>query len=139
MKHATLRNNASDGQFKYTFEKGKNYELCFENVAGIKKHVFFEFPLQISTAIGTASEVGEGVTLLKQLALDIEQTAQTVRETLSKTTVYDMVYDEMESSLIGSLLLKGLVLLIICGLQCWLFVRMVGKKVLEYKRVSIPI
>ena len=135
----TLNSSQHNSQISITFEREKTYELCFINQGTSKQHIFFEFPLQTAEAIGSATEVGEGVSILQALGIEIEQTAETVKEAISKTNVFDEVYDEMESTLYASFFMKAGVLIIVCSLQCWLFLKMIGRKTLEYKRVSIPI
>lgn len=135
-----LKNARGSDSIKTTFAKGYEYEVCFTSNGGSStKHVFFEFPLQNKDAIGSKSDLGEGVTLLQSLATEIQKTGDSVKETISKTSIFDLVYDEMEKTLYSAFFLKAGILLIICGLQCWIFMKMVGKKALEYKRVSIPI
>ena len=88
---------------------------------------------------GTSGEINEGVSAIEYLGEEIERTAQTVKESIEKTSIFDHVYDDMETYLYASFFIKAFVLLVVCSLQCWLFMKLMGKKVLEYKRVSIPI
>lgn len=127
------------GEIKHTFIENLTYELCFTSIGSTSKHIFFEFPLQNLDNIGTAQELGEGVLLLKGLSNEIQKASEAIKETLSKTTVFDEIYNEMETTLYTTFFLKGLIVLIICILQCCLFVKMIGTKTQEYKRISIPI
>ena len=77
--------------------------------------------------------------MIRSLAAEVTKTSENVNEVISRTVVFDRVYDEMETSLHHSLLIKGGVLLLVCVLQGWVFMSMIGKKVFEYTRISIPI
>lgn len=133
--------NTSDqrGDVNVTFEKDFTYELCFTTLNNPTGHMVLEFPRLKSNTISSKYDVNDGVTMLQQLAQEIESAEETVHETLSRLSVYDTVYNEMEETLYSSFLIKALVILVVCALQCWIFVSMVGKKAFEYKRVSIPI
>jgi hypothetical protein len=109
------------------------------NEGSVKQHVFLEFPSQVAHSTGSSNEINEGVSAMEYLGEEIERIAQTIKESIEKTSIFDQTYDEMESYLYASFFIKALVLLLVCSLQCWLFMRLMGKKVLEYKRVSIPI
>ncbi len=122
-----------------SFQKDFTYELCFYSLGYPSSHIVLEFPAQRANAISSSYDVNQGVTLLSALAQEIQSTEEVVHETLSRLSVYDSVYNEMEETLYSSFLIKALVIIIICGLQCWIFVKMVGKKAFEYKKVSIPI
>lgn len=135
----TLGSAVSNGQIDYEFEKNITYEMCLHSIGPTPKHVFLEFPFQVYTAIGTSNEINDGVSLLKTLATEIQNTDQVVQETISRTAIHDQIYSEMETTLYTSFFVKAVVILLVCVLQCWIFMRMVGKKTFEYKRVSIPI
>lgn len=139
MVSKTLNNSKVDATISYTFKAEHLYKLCFFNEGSSKQHVFVEFPTQFAHAAGTSGEVNEGVNSIQYLGEEIERTAETVKESIEKTAIFDQTYDEMETYLYASFFIKAFVLLVVCSLQCWLFMRLMGKKVLEYKRVSIPI
>ena len=134
-----MNNTKSESQITHTFEKDYSYQLCLTNKGSSKQHVFLDFPIQASHSIGTSNEINEGVTAIQFLSEEIEKTAQTVKESIQKTMVFDITYDEMESSLYASFFVKATIVILICALQCWLFMKLMGKKTIEYKRVSIPI
>ena len=135
----TLNSSKSDATLSTTFKKEHLYMLCLFNEGTSKQHVFLEFPQQAANATGTSGEINEGVSAIEYLGEEIERTAQTVKESIEKTSIFDHVYDDMETYLYASFFIKAFVLLVVCSLQCWLFMKLMGKKVLEYKRVSIPI
>ena len=139
MVSKTLNNSKTDATLSYSFKKDHIYQLCLFNEGGSKQHVFLEFPSQFAHAAGTSNEVNDGVTSIQYLGEEIERTAQTVKESIEKISIFDQTYDEMETYLYASFFIKAFVLLVVCSLQCWLFMRLMGKKVLEYKRISIPI
>lgn len=134
-----LKDARASDSIRANFDKGFSYELCFESAGSSTKHLFFNFPIQNYNAIGSSTELGEGVVLLQTLAIEIQKTGEAVKDTISRTVVFDQVYDDMERVLYSSFFMKAGVLLVVCGLQCWIFMKMVGKKTLEYRRVSIPI
>lgn len=135
----TLNQTNPHAQLTFTFKKDHMYELCIFNEGSSKNHVFLEFPSQHESSIGSSTEINEGVSAIQYLGEEIERTAQTVKESIEKTAVFDQTYDDMETFLYASFFIKAAVLLLVCTLQCWLFMKLMGKKTLEYKRVSIPI
>lgn len=134
-----LNSTKTDATITTTFKKDMLYKLCLFNEGASKQHVFLEFPSQAGHAAGTTSEINDGVTAIEYLGEEIERTAQVVKESIERTSIFDQTYDDMETYLYASFFIKAFVLLVVCSLQCWLFMRLMGKKVLEYKRVSIPI
>jgi hypothetical protein len=133
----TVSQNKAD--IKHSFEKDHRYEVCFEANTDKTKHLFFEFPAIVLETTGSKSELEDGVQLLRSLATEVTRTSENVNEAVSRTVVFDRVYDEMETSLQACMLAKAAVILLVCLLQCWVFSSMIGKKVFEYTRISIPI
>lgn len=121
------------------FERQTTYTLCMKNDGVLRQHVFFEFPMQNPDATASGHQLTEGVSTLQYLSQEIDQAAQVVKGSIEKMTIFDGAYDEMETNLYASFFIKALVLIIVCTMQCWLFMRMLGKKTIEYKRVSIAI
>ena len=136
---ANLTASTNQASIKHSFEQQHTYEVCFEANTDRTKHLFFEFPSITLEEMGSKAELEDGVQLLRSLAAEVTRTSENVNEAVSRTLVFDKVFDELESSLQRSQLLKGAVLLLVCALQCWLFASMIGKKVFEYTRISIPI
>lgn len=136
---ANLSAATNQADIKHSFEQGHTYEVCFEANTDSSKHLFFEFPTIVLEAMGSKSELEDGIQMLHALAAEVTRTSENVNEAVSRTLVFDKVYDEMEASLQASQLVKAAVLLLVCALQCWLFASMIGKKVFEYTRISIPI
>jgi hypothetical protein len=134
-----LNSTKTSTTIELEFQRLTTYTLCMKNEGSQKQHAFFEFPLRYSDTIGSGTQLNEGVSALQFLSQEIDQTAQVVRESIEKTTVFDATYDDMETNLYASLFIKVMVLIIVCSMQCWLFMRMLGKKTIEYKRVDIPI
>jgi hypothetical protein len=126
-------------EIKHTFEQNHTYEICLEPNSDKTKSVFFEFPTITMESMGSKSELEDGIQMIRSLAAEVTKTSENVNEVISRTVVFDRVYDEMETSLHHSLLIKGGVLLLVCVLQGWVFMSMIGKKVFEYTRISIPI
>ena len=126
----------SKGEIKATFEHGKTYSLCFRSADSGRKNVFFEFPLQSSRAVASSKELGEGVQLIASFAGQIQQTADAVQQALSRTTLFDRVYNEMESAIYSTFAAKAAIVLAVCALQCWLFVRMIDTSLFRYSRVA---
>lgn len=135
----TMNNTKTEAQITATFKKDNLYQICIFNEGTGKQHVFLEFPSQSANSSGTANEINEGVSALEYLSEEIENTAKTVKESIEKTAIFDQTYDDMETNLYASFFIKAAVLIVVCSLQCWLFMKLMGKKTLEYKRVSIPI
>ena len=138
-KSANLTVSTNQADVKHTFEQEHGYEVCFEANTDKPKHLFFEFPTIVMEATGTKSELEDGVHLIRTLAAEVTRTSENVNEAVSRTVVFDRVYDEMESSLQVCMLTKAVVILLVCVLQCWVFSSMIGRKVFEYTRISIPI
>ena len=135
----TLNSTKSTSDIELQFESGQSYIFCLTNLGTEKQHVYFDFPLVNAEATGSKFQIDEGVRALEALGQEIDQASQTVRESIEKTTIFDATYDDMETSLYGSLFIKALVLIVVCAMQCCLFMRMLGKKTIEYKRVAMPI
>lgn len=131
-----LDSSDSKGEIKATFEHGKTYTLCFRSADSGRKNVFFEFPLQKSLAVSNAKELGEGVQLIASFAGQIQQTADSVQQTLSRTSLFDQVYNEMESTIYSTFAAKSAILLVVCALQCWIFMRMIDTSLFKYSRVG---
>lgn len=121
------------------FERETTYTVCIKNDGPLRQHLFFEFPRQSLGTIGSGNQLTEGVSSLQYLSQEIDQAAEVVKGSIEKMTIFDGAYDEMETNLYASFFIKALVLIIVCTMQCWLFMRMLGKKTIEYKRVSIAI
>lgn len=139
LANKTIGMATNEAVLEFTFKQGHHYMLCLQNDGSSKQHVFLEFTSQIAGSAGGKTEIADGVSSIQYLGEEIERTAQTVKESIEKTSIFDQTYDEMESYLYASFFIKAFVLLVVCSLQCWLFMRLMGKKTLEYKRVSIPI
>lgn len=134
-----LNATKNEATVEIAFAKETTYMFCMENQGNQKQHTFFEFPLQNSETIGSSTQLNEGVNALQFLGKEISQTAEVVKEAIEKMAVIDETYSEMEDSMYLSFAIKASVLFLVCVLQCWLFMRMIGKKTIEYKKVSIPI
>ena len=131
-----LDSSQSKGEIKAKFEHEKTYSLCFRSSDSGRKNVFFEFPLQTSQAVGNSKELGEGVQVIQSLSAQIQMTADTVQQTLSRTSLFDKVYNEMETNIYASFTVKTAILLGVCILQCWIFMRMIDTSLFKYSRVG---
>ena len=139
VKSGILTDTIYKNEIEFDMKQKKSYELCFSTDSPKELHVFFEFPVIIMESTSSPTEVFDGAQIIRQLAVEIERTGDNVKEVISSTLIFDSESDKLETNLYSRIILKTIVLFLVCGLQCWIFMKMIGKKVFEYTRVSIPI
>ena len=131
------RSNSSRGEIETTLQNGTAYSLCITSKTSGIKYVEFDFGGKKDPhTAGSKREVDEGADAVEQLCEDLEYVSGVVKDTLSKSSIFDTVYDRMEFIIYASIVAKSLIVFVVCCLQLYLFMKMVNTNQKIYSYIS---
>lgn len=126
-------------EIKENFKADKKYMICFNGIGPDRKYVFIKYPEQSAEETVSVSEMERSVRLLYIFNRKVKVVKEKFMDVLSIGETHNHVIDEIEDKIFGCFLIKCFLVLFFAWFQTSILLKLLGKKIHEFRNIQLPI